>query len=60
MKYVDADSGRFKPGWWFPYDAKTEQALRNTLEVLYSDGFARVRAAWRYRKDLLQLARRAR
>jgi succinate-semialdehyde dehydrogenase/glutarate-semialdehyde dehydrogenase len=60
VKYIDADSGRFKPGWWFPYDAKTERALRNTMEVLYGDGFARVRAAWRYRRDLLQLARRAR
>ncbi|MES1247230.1 MAG: aldehyde dehydrogenase family protein, partial [Actinomycetota bacterium] len=60
VKYLDADSGRFKPAWWFPYDAKTEQALRNALEVLYADGLARVRAAWRYRRDLLQLGRRAR
>jgi succinate-semialdehyde dehydrogenase/glutarate-semialdehyde dehydrogenase len=60
VKYVDADRGRVKPAWWFPYDARTEQALRNALDVLYGDGVARVRAAWRYRKDLLQLARRAR
>ena len=60
VKYLDADRGRLKQAWWFPYDERTERALRNALEVLYGDGFARVRAAWKYRKDLLQLARRSR
>jgi succinate-semialdehyde dehydrogenase/glutarate-semialdehyde dehydrogenase len=60
VKYLDADSGRIKPGWWFPYDAETERALRNAMDVLYGDGLGRLRAAWRYRKDLLRLAKRAR
>jgi succinate-semialdehyde dehydrogenase/glutarate-semialdehyde dehydrogenase len=60
VKYLDADRGRVKPGWWFPYDERTETALRNALDVLYGDGFERVRAAWRHRRDLLHLAKRAR
>ena len=60
VKYLDADRGRTKPGWWFPYDERTATALRNALDVLYGDGFERVRAAWRYRRDLLHLAKRSR
>jgi acyl-CoA reductase-like NAD-dependent aldehyde dehydrogenase len=60
VKYVDADAGRVQPGWWFPYDDRTATALRNALDVLYGDGFERVRAAWRYRRDLVHLARRSR
>jgi acyl-CoA reductase-like NAD-dependent aldehyde dehydrogenase len=60
VKYVDSDRGRVKPGWWFPYDARTERALRNALDVLYGEGVGRWRAAWRYRSDLLHLGRRAR
>jgi acyl-CoA reductase-like NAD-dependent aldehyde dehydrogenase len=60
VKYVDSDRGRVKPGWWFPYDARTERALRNALDVLYGEGVSRWRAAWRYRSDLLHLGRRAR
>jgi len=57
VKLVDEDRGWLRPAWWFPYDDRTASALRNGLYVLYGD--ARVRAAWRYRRDLLQLARRA-
>jgi succinate-semialdehyde dehydrogenase/glutarate-semialdehyde dehydrogenase len=60
VKYLDADRGRVKPAWWFPYDARTETALRSALDVLYGEGFERVRAAWKYRRDLVRLARRAR
>ncbi|HET8527758.1 MAG TPA: aldehyde dehydrogenase family protein [Gaiellaceae bacterium] len=60
VKYVDADRGRVRPGWWFPYDERTERALRNALDVLYGEGVERWRAAWRYRGDLRQLARRSR
>jgi succinate-semialdehyde dehydrogenase/glutarate-semialdehyde dehydrogenase len=60
VKYVDADRGRVRPGWWFPYDARTERALRNALDVLYGEGLERWRAAWRHRDDLRQLARRSR
>ena len=60
VKYLDADRGRVKPGWWFPYDDRTATALRNALDVLYGEGIERARAAWRYRRDLLHLAKRAR
>ena len=60
VKYMDADRGRTKPGWWFPYDERTAAALRNTLDVLYGEGFERVRAAWRHRRNLVHLARRSR
>jgi acyl-CoA reductase-like NAD-dependent aldehyde dehydrogenase len=60
VKYMDADRGRTKPGWWFPYDDRTTVALRNTLDVLYGEGFERVRAAWRHRRDLVHLAKRSR
>ena len=59
-KYVDADRGRLKPAWWFPYDERTEQALRNALDVLYGEGAERLRTAWRYRRDLMHLVKRAR
>jgi len=59
VKYVDADSGRYKPAWWFPYDERTERALRNALDVLYGEGAARLRNAWRYRRDLMHLMKRA-
>ena len=60
VKYVDADRGLLRPGWWFPYDDRTADALRNALDVLYADGLERVRAVWRYRSDLLHLAKRSR
>src|SRR4051812_27482133 len=60
VKYMDADRGRTKPGWWFPYDDRTAAALRNSLDVLYGEGFERLRAAWRHRRDLVHLAKRSR
>jgi len=60
VKYVDADRGRLRPAWWFPYDAETERALRAGLDVLYGEGLERWRAAWRHRRELLQLVRRSR
>lgn len=58
VKYVDADRGRIRPAWWFPYDAETERALRSALDVLYGEGLGRWRAAWRARHELRHLARR--
>jgi acyl-CoA reductase-like NAD-dependent aldehyde dehydrogenase len=58
VKYVDRDRGRIRPGWWFPYDARTERALRNMLDVLYGD--RRWRDAWKHRRDLLHLGKRSR
>jgi acyl-CoA reductase-like NAD-dependent aldehyde dehydrogenase len=60
VKYVDADRGRLRPAWWFPYDDETERALRAALDVLYGEGFERWRAAWRSRRDLMHLVRRSR
>jgi succinate-semialdehyde dehydrogenase/glutarate-semialdehyde dehydrogenase len=60
VKYVDADRGRMRPAWWFPYDAETEHALRAALDVLYGTGAERWRNAWRYRRELAQLLRRSR
>ena len=59
VKYVDEDRGLLRPAWWFPYDARTEQGLRGMLDVLYGSGGERVRAAWRYRRGLLHVARRS-
>jgi acyl-CoA reductase-like NAD-dependent aldehyde dehydrogenase len=60
VKYVDADRGRLRPAWWFPYDAGTERALRAALDVLYGEGLERWRVAWRSRRDLMHLVRRSR
>jgi succinate-semialdehyde dehydrogenase/glutarate-semialdehyde dehydrogenase len=60
VKYVDADRGRLRPAWWFPYDDETERALRAALDVLYGEGVERWRAAWRSRRDLMHLVRRSR
>jgi acyl-CoA reductase-like NAD-dependent aldehyde dehydrogenase len=59
VKFVDSDRGRLRPPWWFPYDAETERALRAALDVLYGDGLERWRAAWRHRRELMQLVRRS-
>jgi succinate-semialdehyde dehydrogenase/glutarate-semialdehyde dehydrogenase len=60
VKYLDADRGRLRPAWWFPYDAETERALRAALDVLYGEGVERWRAAWRHRSELRHLLRRSR
>jgi acyl-CoA reductase-like NAD-dependent aldehyde dehydrogenase len=60
VKYLDADRGRLKPAWWFPYDMETERALRAALDVLYGEGAERLRAAWRHRRELRHLLRRSR
>jgi succinate-semialdehyde dehydrogenase/glutarate-semialdehyde dehydrogenase len=60
VKYLDSDRGLLRPAWWFPYDEKTERALRVALEVLYGSGLQRWRDAWRHRSDLRHLLRRSR
>ena len=45
VKYIDSDRGLLRPAWWFPYDEKTERALRAGLDVLYGSGLQR----WRTR-----------
>jgi acyl-CoA reductase-like NAD-dependent aldehyde dehydrogenase len=60
VKYLDADRGRLRPPWWFPYDAETERALRAAIDVIYGTGVERWRSAWRSRRELRQLLRRSR
>jgi acyl-CoA reductase-like NAD-dependent aldehyde dehydrogenase len=60
IKYLDSDRGRLKPAWWFPYDARTESALRALLDVLYGEGVERWRAAWRHRNAIRHVMRRSR
>lgn len=57
-KHVDWDPGRLRPPWWFPYDARTEAALRALVDVLYGSRAERLRAAWRHRGALAHVARR--
>ena len=59
VKYVDADRGRLRPAWWFPYDAATERSLRALLDVLYGSRSERLRAAWRHRRELVHVAKRS-
>src|SRR3954451_18078971 len=60
VRYVDADRGRMRPGWWYPFDEETERALRGALDVLYGEGLDRWRAAWRQRRSLVHLVKRSR
>src|SRR2546430_9623377 len=52
----DVDRGRMRPGWWFPYDAQTEQALRGTLDVLYGEGLERDRKSTRLNSSHSQIS----
>jgi len=60
VKFVDSDSGRLSPPWWFPYDGRAADGFRGVLRSLYSDGVgARLGQAWRYRGGLAVVARRS-
>ncbi len=60
LKFVDTDSGRLAPPWWFPYDRRVTGGLRVSLDVLHrSGGRARAAAAWQGRRGLLAVAQRA-
>lgn len=59
VKYVDWDAGRLRPPWWFPYDERTERALRAIVDVLYGSPGERLQAAWRHRGEVVHVARRA-
>jgi acyl-CoA reductase-like NAD-dependent aldehyde dehydrogenase len=60
VKFVDSDSGRLSPAWWFPYGDRAADGFRGVLKSLYSDG-ARARAgqAWRHRGGLSVVVRRS-
>ncbi len=60
VKFTDADPGRLTPPWWFPYDARVADGFRGALGLLYGAGpRARVRAAWRQRRGIVALGRKA-
>jgi succinate-semialdehyde dehydrogenase/glutarate-semialdehyde dehydrogenase len=59
VKFVEADAGRLRVPWWFPYQPVGVPALRGVLETFYGRGAAnRMRAAWRHRRGLVGFARR--
>jgi succinate-semialdehyde dehydrogenase/glutarate-semialdehyde dehydrogenase len=59
IKYVDADGGRVRVPWWYPYDERVAEGFRGALGLLYrQDVRAKVSAAWRDRRGLVALGRR--
>jgi succinate-semialdehyde dehydrogenase/glutarate-semialdehyde dehydrogenase len=61
VKFVDADSGRLSPAWWYPYSDGAVEGFRHALGVLYGSGVARrAGTAWAGRRELLALGRRMR
>lgn len=58
-KYVDADAGRVRPPWWYPYSERAGDGFHGALGVLYGAGArARLGAAVAHRGGLLELGRR--
>lgn len=57
--FVDEDRGRLRPIWWYPYEPRTEAALRALLDVLYGSARERVQALWRHRRELVHVAGRS-
>ncbi len=59
ITFSDADSGRLRPPWWYPYSDAVGDGFRGALGVLYGDRLgARTRAAYLHRRGLWELARR--
>ncbi len=59
VKYVDADSGRVRVPWWYPYDARLKDGFHGALALLYRRGAAaKAGALWRHRRGLLRVGRR--
>ena len=60
VKFMDADSGRLRPPWWYPYSDLVVDGFRGALGVLYGDGATqRLRAASRHRRGLVELGKRS-
>jgi succinate-semialdehyde dehydrogenase/glutarate-semialdehyde dehydrogenase len=59
VKFVDADSGRIRVPWWFPYDERVLGGFRGVAGVLYQPRLgAKAGALWRRRRGIATLARR--
>ena len=58
-KLVDADGGRLRAPWWYPYGEDGVEGFRALARGLYGrDAGARARALWEGRGALLSLGRR--
>jgi hypothetical protein len=59
IKFVDADSGRVRVPWWFPYGPSALEGFRGALGLLYARG-ARRRSTlgWGARHGLAHMAKR--
>lgn len=55
-RFEDADRGRLRAAWWYPYDEGGVDAFRGLLRTVHGGGAV---AAVRARRDLVRLARRA-
>jgi acyl-CoA reductase-like NAD-dependent aldehyde dehydrogenase len=59
VTFVDSDTGRLTPGWWFPYPGDVVDGFRGLLGVLYGKGARRRgRALVTHRRGLTHLARK--
>ena len=59
VKYVDADRGRVRVPWWYPYDERLMDGARGSLGLIYGQGVrAKASSAWRHRRGLVELGRR--
>jgi succinate-semialdehyde dehydrogenase/glutarate-semialdehyde dehydrogenase len=60
VTFTDADAGRIRPPWWYPYSEDVVDGFRGALGVLFGDGLAARAAALRtHRGGLMELARRS-
>jgi acyl-CoA reductase-like NAD-dependent aldehyde dehydrogenase len=60
LKFTDADAGRLRPGWWYPYSDVVIDGFRGVLGGLYGSGPSeRVAALGRHRAGILHLLRKA-
>jgi len=60
VKFVDADSGRLSPPWWFPYGEGAAEGFAGVLQGAFGSGVvARTLGLWRHRRGVLELVRRS-
>jgi acyl-CoA reductase-like NAD-dependent aldehyde dehydrogenase len=59
VKFVDADSGRVRVPWWYPYGPSALEGFRGSLGVLYAQGVRRRWGlGWGARQGLAHMAKR--